>query len=470
MRSAADAGSGTLTRWQYVLQEPYGCCRTAAHLPRRGDFMTTDISHARGYLHRLLKDRSIEELARRLEPDTDNLPERVPTGAHITTETVAHRWDALPAPPSAADALLDPRTRDEMELYRHNIENFIGTVKLPVGVAGPLRVNGLFAQGDYHIPLATTEAALVASYNRGAQLLSRVGGCSAMLVNEGVCRAPGFAFRSLAEAGRFAAWAVTSQEMFREAAEATTRHGRFTEMRVAMEGNHVYLVLEYLTGDASGQNMATIATEAVCAYILQHSPVAPRYHFVEANMSGDKKASAQSFLGVRGKKVTAEAVIPEELVKKVLHTTPGRMVDYWRMSALGGVLSGTIGVQGHYANGLAALYIACGQDAACIAESAVGVTRFEVAEDGGLYASVTLPNLMVGTIGGGTGLPSQQACLQLLGLAGPEKARALAEVCAGLSLAGELSIIGALASGEFTRAHQRLARGKQAQEHGPQHG
>ena len=135
------------------------------------------------------------------------------------------------------------------------------------------------------------------------------------------------------------------------------------------------------------------------------------------------------------------------------------MSDYASMSVIGGVMSGSIGVQGHFANGLAALFIACGQDAACVAEAAVGVTRFEVRDDGGLYAAVTLPNLIVGTVGGGTQLPSQKACLDILGLAGPGHARAFAEVAAGLVLAGELSIIGALTAGHFTRAHQKLARG-----------
>jgi hydroxymethylglutaryl-CoA reductase (NADPH) len=180
-------------------------------------------------------------------------------------------------------------------------------------------------------------------------------------------------------------------------------------------------------------------------------------------LSGDKKASAQSFLGVRGKKVSAEVRLPRKIVERHLHTTPEKMVDYWRMSALGGVMSGTIGVQGHYANGLAALFIACGQDAACVSEAAVGVTRFEVEGAGdSLYAAVTLPNLIVGTVGGGTGLPSQRACLEMLGLAGANHARALAEVCAGLALAGELSIIAALSAHEFTRAHARLARGQKA--------
>jgi hydroxymethylglutaryl-CoA reductase (NADPH) len=192
--------------------------------------------------------------------------------------------------------------------------------------------------------------------------------------------------------------------------------------------------------------------------ILGRCPVKPKYCFVEANHSGDKKASAQSYQHVRGKKVTAEVRIPAALVEKILHTTPRMMVDYWRMSALGGVLSGTLGVQGHYANGLAALYIACGQDAACVSESAVGVTRMEVGDEGGLYVAVTLPNLIVGTVGGGTGLPAQQACLEILGLAGDGHARAFAEVAAALCLAGELSIIGALCAGHFTRAHEMLAR------------
>jgi hydroxymethylglutaryl-CoA reductase (NADPH) len=290
--------------------------------------------------------------------------------------------------------------------------------------------------------------------------MSEAGGCAAMLVSEGVSRAPGFAFRNIEEAGRFVVWVLAQQDAFRKAAEATTRHGRLADVRFTIEGNHVYLILEFTTGSAAGQNMVTIATEAVCEYIREHTPVTPRYFFVEANLSGDKKASALSFMNVRGKKVVAEVMLAPALVKRFLHSTPEMMVNYWRMSALGGVMSGTIGVQGHYANGLAALFIACGQDAACVAESAVGITRFELAEDGGLYAAVTLPNIIVGTVGGGTALPSQRACLEILGLAGPDHAEALAEVCGALALAGELSIIAALSSHEFARAHRRLARGR----------
>lgn len=255
-------------------------------------------------------------------------------------------------------------------------------------------------------------------------------------------------------------WAMDEMETFQKVAATTTRHGELVDIGTTIEGNHVYLNFDFHTADASGQNMVTIATQAICDHILEHSPVKPTRTYVEANLSGDKKASIRSFTTVRGKKVSAEVFLPAHLVKKRLHCSVDEMCDYWRTSAIGGVLSGTIGIQGHFANGLAALYLATGQDVACVAESAVGVTRFEKTDQGDLYAAVTLPGIMVGTVGGGTGLPTQNACLKLMNLTGPDKSRALAEVTAGLILGGELSIIGALAAGHFSRAHKNLARGK----------
>ena len=422
--------------------------------------MSAGYERARNYLEGLLRERSLAELRVQLEPKPQNFSQRLPGPFCTGTESLEQRWGLLKTGRDSREALADPGTLEQREHYRHHIENFIGTVKLPVGVAGPLRVNGLFAQGDYYIPLATTEAALVASYSRGAQLIGEAGGCSAILLNEGITRAPSFAFANLREAGVFTAWALSQFDDFRRAAESTTHHGKLIDMRVEIEGNHVYFIFEFHTGDAAGQNMATIATEAICVHINAHTPVRPQRSYIEANVSGDKKASTQSFLSVRGKKVTAEVMLPPDLVKKRLHATPEQIADYWRISAVGTMLSGTIGVQGHYANGLAALYLACGQDVACVAESAVGVTRFELTPERELYASVTLPNLVVGTVGGGTGLPSQRACLEIMGLAGPGKAKALAEVCAGLCLAGELSITGAICAGEFARAHKCLARGE----------
>ena len=420
--------------------------------------MATHFRRIADYLKHTFAGRQVDERSR-LAPRFTEVPPRVPGGATLNDEAVEQRW-ALPGMPSTArEILASAAALDGADRYARNIENFVGVARLPVGLAGPLRVNGAHALGDYYVPLATTEAALVASYSRGAQLITEAGGCAAVVLNEGVTRAPGFAFETVGDASIFVAWATQSFEAWRTVAATTTRHGSLLDVQLAVEGNHVHVLLEFLTGDASGQNMVTIATDAVCRYILEHSPVKPRYWFVEANMSGDKKATTHSFMSVRGKKVSAEIRVPEALVRKRLHTTPGAMVDYARMSVVGGVMSGSIGVQGHYANGLAALFIACGQDAACVAEAAVGVTRFETREDGSLYAAVTLPNLIVGTVGGGTGLPTQKACLDILGLAGAGHARAFAEVAAALALAGELSIIGALTAGHFTRAHQQLARG-----------
>ncbi|HWE47186.1 MAG TPA: hydroxymethylglutaryl-CoA reductase [Caulobacteraceae bacterium] len=384
-----------------------------------------------------------------------------PTRRCDSAVTAAH-WRTLRAAGAADETdeavLCDPQTRAELPAYGSNIENCIGAVRVPVGAIGPLRINGLFAKGDHYVPLATTEATLVASYGRGAALISAAGGCAAAVIAEGIQRAPGFAFKDLADAGRFVRWVLAEEDTLRAAAQATTRYGKLVGLAPHIEGSCVYLSCTYTTGDAAGQNMVTIATEALCRTIEANCPVKPLYWFVETNLSGDKKATAMAFAGVRGRKVCAEVVLPAELVHAQLHATTARMHDYWRMSALGGVMSGSIGVQGHYANGLAALYLATGQDVACVAESAVGVTRFELRENNALYASVTLPNIVVGTVGGGTGLPTQQGALSILGLAGAGKARALAEVCAALCLAGELSIIGALAAGHFTRAHATPAR------------
>ena len=346
----------------------------------------------------------------------------------------------------------DPR------LTEGNIENFVGVAQVPIGLAGPVKVNGEHAKGEFVVPLATTEGTLVASYNRGIKVLNLAGGATATVSDDRMQRAPVFVFDSAREARDFRGWVEENMGEIRRAAEATSSVARLLDIDIFLANKFAYLRFNYSTGDAAGQNMVTLATQRICDFILAEAPVRPTRSYVEGNLSGDKKASAQAFNTVRGKKTIAEATLPADLVQRYLHTTPEAMTDYWRMSALGGVLSGTIGVQGHFANGLAALFIACGQDPACVAESAVGVTRFEVTEEGALYAAVTLPNLMLGTVGGGTGLPTQRACLDLLGLSGAGKSGALAEVTAALVLAGELSIIGAMAAGHFARAHERRAR------------
>lgn len=408
---------------------------------------------------RILGSYNVDEAANRLLSDLSTPLPDFPGWSKISNERAAKASRKLHLTSAIENTLLDPAS-DDLSIYQGNIENAIGLLKIPVGIAGPLRVNGVSAKGDFPIPLATTEAALVASYHRGCRTITAAGGCAAMVLYESISRAPAFVFNTSADACRFVCWAVENFDSFQETAAATTSHGKLIDLGCTVEGNHVYTSFEFTTGDASGQNMVTLATQAICDKIIDQSPIPPLRHYIESNLSGDKKASARAFTSARGKKVTAEVRLSGEHVKKFLKTTPEAMVDYWQMSAIGGVLSGTLGIQGHFANGLTALYLATGQDAACVAESATGVTRFETDADGSLYAAVTLPGIMVGTVGGGTGLPTQNACLELMGLAGNGHARALAEICAGLLLAGELSIIAALSAGHFSRAHRKLARAR----------
>lgn len=398
-----------------------------------------------------------DRIAARLAAHVEPAPPRLRVDRRPDAGRIAQWWSGRSG--AGRTELADARTLAEAPAYGANIENMIGTVKLPVGIAGPLRVNGVHAQGDFHVPLATTEAALVASYARGADLITRAGGASAAMLSEGVVRSPAFVFSDIVEAGRFVAWAAEHADMLRQAAEGTTRYGKLEAIDPYIDNDTVFLVCRYTTGDAAGQNMVTVATDALCRAAVAACPVPPRCWFIEGNLSGDKKASWLGLIGGRGRKVSASVIIPEALVERHLHVGVERMLDYARVAQIGASMSGQIGAQGHYANGLAAFYIATGQDAACVAESAVGSTRMERRE-GGLFMAVTLPNILVGSVGGGTGLPSQAAALDLLGLAGPGNGAALAEVVACLCLAGEISIMGAIAAGDFARAHSRLARGR----------
>lgn len=376
-----------------------------------------------------------------------------------TTTSVAKYWTRLRevASQTDQDALADPITMGNPEQFSANIENFIGTVKMPVGIIGPLRINGLNAHGDFHVPMATTEAALVASYARGAYAATRSGGISTALLYEGVIRTPAFVFDSLLNAGLFVEWVVSEIETLKTIAESTTRHGKLVSVEPMIDNNVVFLICRYTTGDASGQNMVTIATNALCQDIDARCPISMKAWYIEGNFSGDKKASFLGLVTGRGRKVSASVTLTSAVVEKTLGTTVQAMLDYGQVANLGSHLSGQLGAQAHFANGLAALYIATGQDAACVAESAIGITRMEArGED--LFCSVTMPNILVGSVGGGTGLPSQSAGLNVLGLKGAGKGAALAEVAAATCLCGEISIVAAIAAGHFTRAHENLAR------------
>lgn len=351
----------------------------------------------------------------------------------------------------------NPDTLEDDSL-KGNIENFIGHTSIPTGVLGPLIVNGTSASGGYYVPLATSEGALVASYARGARACRDSGAITSVCIMEGVQRCPSFKFDNLLDLGQFVAWVMSKKEAFQEVTSKSSRYAQLSSMEMNVEGNQVILILEYTTGDAAGQNMVTICTDQICRYIISESPIKPTIWFIESNYSGDKKATSNSFNTVRGKKVTAEIVLKREVINEVLKTSPELMEEYWKTSFIGAVKCGAIGAQGHFANGLAALFLACGQDVACVSEASVGITRMEINEEGDLYCSVTMPNLIVGSVGGGTSLATQKECLQLMGCYGAGNGKKIAEISAALCLAGEISIIAAMSAGHFASAHKNLGR------------
>jgi len=346
---------------------------------------------------------------------------------------------------------------DEM---RGNIENPIGAVQMPVGVAGPLRVHGRYADGTFYVPLATTEGALVRSYERGMVAITRSGGAQVRVwIDENrVC--PVFFFDDVAAAYDFAQLLPDHLDSIRAAAESTTRHGKLLRIECLPVGREVIVNFSYFTADAHGMNMIVKATDEACRWIREHLN-GPTY-YIFSGYNSEKRASGSLLAGGKGKKVTAGVRLRPEVIKAVLHTTPEGLVDMWHHTVLGHMQTGAIGYNGHYANGLTALFIATGQDVANVANSAVGITNFELLPSGEVYASVTLPSLTVATVGGGTRLGTSRECLEMLGCTGygPEGAVKLAEITGATLLAGELSMGGAISSGEFVAAHESYGRNR----------
>lgn len=416
---------------------------------------------ARGIIERLSKGTSLEALNERLRPVSEEerpLAPDVPRPGDPGASGRDARRRYLGELGVEAPHLTGQAPQCDPEELQGNIEQFVGMAQVPVGLAGPIRINGLHAHGDYPVPLATTEGALVASYHRGARVTARAGGVSCLVTAEQVQRAPGFVFDRLADAAHFAAWVTGEFERLKAVAATRTSHGELLDLHVQVESRSVYVILSFYTGDAAGQNMVTFCTDAICHDLVARTPVTPRVWYLESNMSGDKKATVLSFQQTRGRRVMAEVTLPRALVERALHTTPEKMSEYWRLSFIAGVQSGSIGVSGHVANGLAALFIATGQDAACVSEASVGLTHMETTPTGDLYCGLDLPNLIVGTVGGGTRTPTARECLRIMRCEGDGKAAKFAEIVAGTLLAGEISIIAAISSGHFARSHERLGR------------
>ena len=348
---------------------------------------------------------------------------------------------------------LDPQT------LRGNIEHFMGVAQVPIGLAGPLLVNGEHAQGEFYVPLATAEGTLVASYNRGMRLLHEAGGVTTTIMADHMQRAPSFIFPSAREARAFGVWLHEHFGEIKAAAETTTSTGKLQEIEQYSAGRILYTRFNYTTGDAAGQNLTGKATQAACTWIRAHNDTI-EHHFLESNFATDKKSSQINMLRTRGKRVVAEATIPNELFHRVMRSDSALMYRARQVSNLGGFMSGVNNNGAHSANGITALFIATGQDVANVAESSAAFVYAELRDNGDYYFSITIPSLIVASYGGGTGLATQRECLELMDCYGTGKVGKLAEVIAATVLCGELSLGSAIVAEEWVEAHDAYGRNR----------
>jgi len=348
---------------------------------------------------------------------------------------------------------IDPR------VTRGNIEHFTGVAQVPMGFAGPLLINGQHAQGEFYVPLATSEGTLVASYNRGMKVLHRSGGVKWAVVGDNMQRAPVFIFEDAASAGRFSEWIIEQFPAIKAVADATDRFVRLDYIDRYLSNHFAFLRFNFTTGDAAGMNMVGKATFAACNWILQNCDGADiRQFFLESNFATDKKASMVNIMHTRGKRVTAEAVVKREALLEIMDAETESLYQHYKASMIGAMLSGAINNGCHSANAITAMFIATGQDVANVAESAAALMYADLTPEKDLYMSITLPSLIVATCGGGTGLPTQRECLEALDCFGVGKVRKFAEIVAGTVLAGEISLAAAISSLDWVSSHDHFGR------------
>jgi hydroxymethylglutaryl-CoA reductase (NADPH) len=344
-------------------------------------------------------------------------------------------------------------------LTKGNCENFIGVAQVPVGLAGPLKIDGEHARGEFLIPLATSEGTLVASYSRGMKVLSLSGGARATVVDDAMQRAPVFVLQDARASRDFVKWVDERLPEIRREAEATSSIARLRQIDPYVANKFVYLRFNFTTGDAAGQNMVGRATFAACNWILEHAAGITHF-YLESNFATDKKASQINMLRTRGKRVTAEATIPRDVLKRHLRVEPEQLAHHYGVANVGAFLSGANNNGAQSANGITAMFIATGQDVANVAESSAAVLYSELTPARDLYVSLTVPSLIVATHGGGTGLPTQRECLELLGCAGKGKVNRLAEIVAAVALAGEISLGAAISSSDWVSSHEQFGRNR----------
>ncbi|MGA2775116.1 MAG: hydroxymethylglutaryl-CoA reductase [Candidatus Omnitrophota bacterium] len=340
------------------------------------------------------------------------------------------------------------------EDMRGNIENPIGVCQIPLGIAGPLKINGEYAKGAFYIPMATVEGTLLKSYDSGMAILTRAGGVNVKIFKDEIHIAPIFILDGLNDITKFIEWIRNNFNNIKKETEKTTKHGKLLRIDPIVASKRVILKFSYFTEDAMGANMVAIATESACKYIFSETG---KKFFIKSNLCSDKKASMHNFVEGYGKSVFADISIPEHVVK-FFGTTPKEMFDYYHAYVIGNSHAGMIGMNGHVANGIGALFLACGQDVAEIIGASMTICHGEVRENGDAYISVYIPSLLVGTVGGGASLVTQRECLEVLGCYGSGKAKKFAEIAAAVALAGEFSICASIANHTFVKAFMKYGR------------
>lgn len=351
---------------------------------------------------------------------------------------------------------------DVERAMKANIENFIGVAQVPMGVAGPVQVKGDSANGLYHIPLATTEGALVASVNRGCTVINKSGGAISFVIQDGMARAPVLKARNISHAREAFNYINRNKDKLKEIAESTSRFLKLEGIQTWIVGRNLFVRFVYKTGDAMGMNMATIATDEVIKFLETESGL--KHVALSGNVCVDKKSSALNLIMGRGKTVISEVVLTRGVINEVLKTSPEAMADIvYRKCLIGSALASSYGFNAQFANVIAAIFIATGQDAAHVVEGSQGFTTAELTEEGDLLFSVTIPSLQVGTVGGGTALGTQREALEIIGVFGAGEspganASKFAEIVGAAVLAGEVSLIGALGARHLAEAHVRLNR------------
>jgi hydroxymethylglutaryl-CoA reductase (NADPH) len=382
------------------------------------------------------------------DPDDDFTAEAATTRARFVTERTGVELNHVGA------YSFDPA------IVEGNVEHFIGAAQVPIGLAGPLLVNGEHAQGEFYVPMATAEGTLVASYNRGMRLLHEAGGVTTTVVRDHMQRAPAFVFESAREARDFGVWITEHFSEIAAAAETTTTTGKLLEIEQYPAARMLYTRFNYSTGDAAGQNMTGKATFVAARWIIANYPGTVERFLLEGSMATDKKASQINMLRTRGKRVIAEATIPDALLQRVMRASSEQLFGARLISQLGGFMAGVNNNGSHSANGITALFIATGQDVANVAESSTAYVYAERRDNGDYYFAITIPSLIVATYGGGTGLATQRECLEMLGCYGAGGVLKLTEIIAATVLCGELSLGSAVVAEEWVQAHDQHGRNR----------